>query len=101
MDMTGYVPRAVNEPQVTLSLPIQKGLRDVLRIPGVHRSPIRPGPDLTLNPPNAPAYDKSTIPFYDLYANDAWRMKPSVPLSTGWAGRSRCRRLRRRGNKAF
>ena len=47
----------------------------------------RTGKDLTLNGPNTPAFDKSTIPFYNLYFNDSWRMKPSFTLSygLGWA----------------
>jgi hypothetical protein len=34
-------------------------------------------------PPNTPAYDQSTIPFYNLYFSDSWRMKPTFTLSYG------------------
>jgi hypothetical protein len=43
----------------------------------------RTGANLTLNPPNTPAYDQSTIPFYNLYFSDSWRMKPTFTLSYG------------------
>jgi hypothetical protein len=47
----------------------------------------RTGPNLTLNPPLTPASDKSTIPFYNVYFSDSWRMKPSITLTygLGWA----------------
>jgi len=43
----------------------------------------RTGQNLTLNPPNTPAFDQSTIPFYNLYFSDSWRMKPTLTLSYG------------------
>jgi hypothetical protein len=47
----------------------------------------RTGPDLTLNPPLTPASDKSTIPYYNVYFSDSWRMKPTFTLTygLGWA----------------
>jgi Carboxypeptidase regulatory-like domain len=43
----------------------------------------RSGPLLTLNPPLTPAYDQSTIPFYNIYFSDTWHMKPSFTLTYG------------------
>jgi len=42
---------------------------------------------LTLNPALTPAFDKSTIPYYNLYVNDTWKLKPSFTLTygLGWA----------------
>ena len=45
------------------------------------------GSNLTLNPPLTPASDTVTIPYYNLYLNDTWHMKPSLTLTygLGWA----------------
>ncbi|MGC1087952.1 MAG: carboxypeptidase-like regulatory domain-containing protein, partial [Candidatus Acidiferrum sp.] len=43
----------------------------------------RSGSDLTLNPPLTPAQDQSTIPFYNVYFSDSWRMKPTITLTYG------------------
>ncbi len=45
------------------------------------------GSNLTLNPPLTPAYDKVTIPYYNLYLNDTWKIKPSLTVTygLGWA----------------
>jgi hypothetical protein len=45
------------------------------------------GGNLTLNPPLTPASDKSTIPYYNLYFNDTWHLKPSLTVTygLGWA----------------
>jgi hypothetical protein len=42
---------------------------------------------LTLNAPLTPASDKATIPYYNLYVNDTWKLKPSFTLTfgLGWA----------------
>ena len=47
----------------------------------------RQGADLALNPPLSNAFDKSTIPYYNVYFSDTWHMKPSLTLSygLGWA----------------
>lgn len=47
----------------------------------------RTGANLTLNPPLTPAYDQSTIPYYNVYFSDSWHMKPSFTLTygLGWA----------------
>ena len=43
----------------------------------------RSGPQLTLNPPLTPAFDQSTIPFYNVYFSDTWHMKPTFTLTYG------------------
>jgi len=43
----------------------------------------RSGALLNLNPPLTPASDKSTIPFYNVYFSDTWRMKPTFSLTYG------------------
>jgi Carboxypeptidase regulatory-like domain len=81
MNMAGFKPAGVSS----------KWIRDygiILGVPGVDQiAYTRTGAALNLNPPNTPAYDKSTIPFYNLYLNDSWRVKPSLTVSygLGWA----------------
>ncbi len=36
-----------------------------------------------LNPPLTPAQDVSTIPYYNVYFSDSWRMKPTFTLTYG------------------
>jgi len=64
-----------------------KWVRDygiVLGVPGVTQiAYTRTGATLNLNPPNTPAFDQSTIPFYNLYFNDSWHMKPTFTLTYG------------------
>jgi Carboxypeptidase regulatory-like domain len=43
----------------------------------------RSGSNLALNPPNTPAFDKVTIPYYNTYFSDTWHMKPSFTLTYG------------------
>lgn len=43
----------------------------------------RTGSNLTLNGPLVPAFDQSTIPYYNLYASDSWHLKPSITLTYG------------------
>jgi len=43
----------------------------------------RSGPNLALNPPLTPAFDQSTIPFYNVYFSDTWHMKPTFTLTYG------------------
>ncbi len=47
----------------------------------------RSGSNLQLNGPLIPAFDKVTIPYYNLYVNDTWHLKPSLTVTygLGWA----------------
>jgi hypothetical protein len=43
----------------------------------------RAGANLALNPPLTPAFDQSTIPYYNVYFSDTWHMKPTFTLTYG------------------
>src|SRR3984957_12525932 len=43
----------------------------------------RTRPTLALNPPLTPAFDKSTIPYYNVYWSDSWRVKPTFTFTYG------------------
>ncbi len=43
----------------------------------------RTGANLSLNPPLTPAFDQSTIPYYNVYFSDSWHMKPTFTLTYG------------------
>lgn len=43
----------------------------------------RTGLNLALNPLGTPAFDKSTIPYYNVYFSDSWRMKPTFTFTYG------------------
>jgi hypothetical protein len=43
----------------------------------------RSGQNLNLNSVGSPAFDKSTIPFYNVYFTDTWHMKPTFTLTYG------------------
>jgi len=43
----------------------------------------RTGNNLQLNAPLVPAFDKVTIPYYNLYFGDSWRIKPTLTVSYG------------------
>ncbi|MGC2245387.1 MAG: hypothetical protein WA609_02175, partial [Terriglobales bacterium] len=47
----------------------------------------RSGSNLMLNPPLTPAFDKSTIPYYNVYFSDSWHMNKSFTFTygLGWA----------------
>jgi hypothetical protein len=47
----------------------------------------RAGNNLALNPPLTPAFDQSTIPYYNVYFSDTWHVKPTFTLTygLGWA----------------
>ncbi len=47
----------------------------------------RTGANLQLNPPLTPAFDKSTIPYYNVYFSDSWHMNKSLTFTygLGWA----------------
>jgi hypothetical protein len=43
----------------------------------------RSGSNLQLNAPLTPAFDKVTIPYYNLYMGDSWRIKPTLTVNYG------------------
>ena len=36
-----------------------------------------------MNPPLTPAFDQSTIPYYNVYFSDTWHMKPTFTMTYG------------------
>jgi Carboxypeptidase regulatory-like domain len=52
-------------------------------ITGAQVAYTRSGPNLALSPPLTHAFDQSTIPYYNVYWSDSWRMKPSFTLTYG------------------
>src|SRR4029077_4723892 len=81
---TGYIPAAISTAGGSQLSNYQRDYAIALGIPGVSQiAYTRTGSNLALNPPNTPAYDKSTILFYNLYFSDSWRMKPSFTLTYG------------------
>jgi Carboxypeptidase regulatory-like domain len=81
IDMTGYMPGAVPSSNAAT------WGRDYAAMLGlVSASQVaytRSGKNLTLNPPLTPAVDKVSIPFYNFYGSDTWRMTPKVTLTFG------------------
>jgi hypothetical protein len=43
----------------------------------------RSGASLTLNPPLTPAYDQSTILYYNMYVSDTWHARPTLTVNYG------------------
>ena len=43
----------------------------------------RSGANLTLNPALTPAFDQSTVPFYNVYVSDTWHARPTVTVNAG------------------
>ena len=81
---TGYIPAPIAAAGGSTLSNWQKDYGIVLGIPGVTQvAYTRTGQQLNLNPPNTPAFDQSTIPFYNLYVSDSWRIKPTLTLSYG------------------
>ncbi len=52
-------------------------------ITGAQIAYTRSGSNLALNPPLTHAFDQNTIPYYNVYWSDSWRMKPSFTLTYG------------------
>jgi len=82
VNMAGFVPAAISAAKQTTAwnryYAIALGMVGNTQI-----AYTRTGSNLTLNPPNTPASDQSTIPFYNVYFSDSWRMKPTFTLTYG------------------
>jgi hypothetical protein len=84
MTMTNYIPQTATGTNAVDATAWSRLYGIVLGIPGVTQiAYTRTGPNLTVNPPNTPAFDQSTIPFYNVYFSDSWRMKPTITLNYG------------------
>lgn len=81
IDMTGFIPAGVATADATN---FGRDYAAALGIVSIAQTVFtRSGSTLTLNPPLTPAQDISTIPFYNVYFSDSWRMKPTITLTYG------------------
>ena len=81
INMNGFIPATVAAADATN---FGRDYAAVLGIVSISQTAFtRSGNSLTLNPPLTPAQDKSTIPYYNVYFSDSWRMKPSFTLTYG------------------
>jgi hypothetical protein len=81
IDMTGYMPAAVPSSNAATWGRDYAALLGLVSASQVAYT--RHGNNLILNPPLTPAYDKVTIPFYNFYGSDTWRMTPKFTLTYG------------------
>jgi hypothetical protein len=84
---TGINYTAVDQPANLPSSQISKWNTYYSEILGIVNQPqqlfTRSGPNLSLNPPLTPMFDKSGIDFYNLYITDSWHISPTVTLTYG------------------
>ncbi len=81
INMAGFVPASVPSGEVTN---YGRDYAAVLGIVSVAQTAYtRSGANLALNPPLTPAFDQSTIPYYNVYFSDSWHMKPSFTFTYG------------------
>jgi len=84
VDMTGFVPAAISAAGGNTLKNWYREYAIVLGIPSLTQvAYTRTAPDLAAQPVGAPVFDQSTVPFYNLYASDSWRMKPTFTLTYG------------------
>jgi hypothetical protein len=84
VDMTGYVPAAISGVGGNTVKNWYRDYATILGIPSLTQvAYTRTAPDLAAQPVGAPVFDQSTIPFYNLYFSDSWRMKPTFTLTYG------------------
>ena len=79
--MSGYIPDGFT------TATTKNWGRDYAAILGIvsasQQTYTRSGNSLTLNPPLTPAYDKVTIPYYNFYGGDTWRVSSRFTLTYG------------------
>ena len=80
IDLTGYTPPGISptDPNWGRDYAAMLGMVSIAQV-----AYTRSGTSLNLNPPLTPAFDKSTIPYYNMYFSDTWRMKPRFTLTYG------------------
>ena len=84
VDMTGFVPSAILAVKGNALKNWYRDYAMVLGIPSLTQvAYTRTAPNLAVQPVGAPVFDQSTIPFYNLYFSDSWRMKPTFTLTYG------------------
>ena len=80
IDMTGYIPANFSGSTTSYG----RDYASLLGIVSISQvAYTRTGNNLTLNPPLTPAYDKVTIPYYNFYGGDTWRMTQRFTLTYG------------------
>jgi hypothetical protein len=84
VDMTGFVPLPIGTAGGNTKKNWYRDYAMVLGIPSLTQvAYTRTAPNLAVQPVGAPVFDQSTIPFYNLYASDSWRIKPTFTLTYG------------------
>ena len=79
INMTGFVPGAVSDATTW-----GRDYAAVLGLVGVSQvAYTRSGKDLMLNPPLTPASTTVTIPFFNVYGSDTWRINPRLTFTFG------------------
>jgi hypothetical protein len=78
VDLSGFVPKNGSSKSWGRDYAASLGIVSIAQI-----AYTRSGPNLALNPPLTPAFDQSTIPYYNVYFSDTWHMKPSFTLTYG------------------
>jgi len=81
VDLSAYTPAAI------ASTDLKNWGRDYAEILGLvsisQQAYTRTGSNLAINPPLTPAFDQSTIPYYNVYFSDTWHMKKTFTLTYG------------------
>jgi hypothetical protein len=75
---SAFAPGAPNAPTLTREAASVLGI-----VTQAQQAYTRTGNNLQLNPPLVPASDKVTIPYYNLYFGDSWRIKPTLTINYG------------------
>jgi hypothetical protein len=78
IDMAGFLPAGVPSKNFGRDYAAALGIVSISQ-----QAYTRSGANLTLNPPLTPASDQSTIPYYNVYFSDSWRIKPTITLNYG------------------
>src|ERR1700719_129543 len=73
-----FAPGAPNAPTLTREAAAVLGI-----VTQAQQAYTRAGNNLQLNGPLVPAFDKVTIPYYNLYFGDSWRIKPTLTINYG------------------
>jgi len=80
INMTGFIPAGFSGSKTAFG----RDYAETLGIVSVSQiAYTRSGSNLALNPPLTPAFDKVTIPYYNFYGGDTWRMTSRFTLTYG------------------
>ena len=84
IDLTGFIPAGLSQSDVKNFGRDYAATLGIVSISQIAYT--RSGKDLQLNPPLTPAFDQSTIPYYNVYFSDTWKIKPRFTLiyGLGW-----------------